>query len=175
MQAWDNNTLHPVMISECWGMLSALQREKGSSESSNYARKSLVVSTNVYRCLSLFGMYELWKKAGRIFLLFSCTDLRQVFRTANFLQFPYFSEKKQVLQGTEFRQSTSLSGWIKRMGMLLTQVLNCPTFLKLDVQVSCLKLPLRPSWMFPLPKCSGWCLHGLAASAVDEELYLRKR
>lgn len=93
MEAWDNNTSYPVMIFECQGMLSALQREKGSSEGSSYARKSLVVATNVYGCLSLFGMYELWK-AGRTFILFSCRDLIYTFRTANFLQFPYFSEEK---------------------------------------------------------------------------------
>lgn len=75
-------------------MLSDFQREKGSSEGSSYARKSLVISTKVYGCLSLFGMYELWKKAGKIFILFSCRDLIHTFRTANFLQFPSFSEEK---------------------------------------------------------------------------------
>lgn len=75
LQAWDNNTLHPVMISECWGMLSALQTEKESSKGSSSARKSLAVSTSVYGWLSLFGMYKLWKETGRIFILFSCRDL----------------------------------------------------------------------------------------------------
>lgn len=90
---WGNNTLHPVMSSECRSTLSA-QREKGTSEGSSYARKSLVISASVYGCLNLYGMYELWKKAGRIFILLSCRDLLDTFRTANFTQFPYFSEEK---------------------------------------------------------------------------------
>lgn len=90
---WGNSTLHPVISSECCGTLSA-QREKGTSEGSSCARKSLVISTNVYGCLNLYGMYELWKKAGRIFILLRCRDLIYTFRTTNFPQFPYFSEEK---------------------------------------------------------------------------------
>lgn len=71
---WGSNTLHPVMSSECCGTLSA-QREKGTSEGSSDARKSLVISANVYGCLNLYGTYEQWKKAGGIFILLSCRDL----------------------------------------------------------------------------------------------------
>lgn len=68
MLGWANNTLHPVMSSECRGTLSA-QREKGTGDGSSYARKSLVIFADVYGCLNLYGMYELWKKAGSIFIL----------------------------------------------------------------------------------------------------------
>ena len=90
LPGWGNNTLHPVMSSECRSIL----KESGTSEGSSYARKSLVISACVYGCLNLYGMYELWKKAGGIFILLSCRDLIHTFRTANFPQFPYFSEEK---------------------------------------------------------------------------------
>jgi len=81
------------MSSECHGTLSA-QREKCTSEGNSCARKSLVISTDVYGCLNLYGMYELWKQAGGIFILLSCRDLIHTLRTANFPQFPYFNEDK---------------------------------------------------------------------------------